>query len=305
MKGWRVKISANGVDIEIEERGLPDGMPLLLIMGLGMQLVGWPDELVEMLVPEGCRVIRFDNCDVGLGQGFDEHGVPNLPWLLLKDWFGLPITNAPYTIDDMALDAVGVLDALGIKRAHICGASMGGMIAQTLAAHHPQRVKSLTLMMTSSGARNLPRPSWKVLRAVTARPPRSQEAAIEQMVHVFNVIGGTRHRPDPVWLRRIVEISVRRALRPAGVARQIWAIGAHGDRTSLLSRIVAPTMIIHGSDEPLVRVAAAFDLHRKIAGAEIWIIDGMGHDLPPQLAAEFAQSIIRVAARATAVSKIA
>ena len=164
-----MKISANGLQIEVEDHGSPGGEPLLLIMGLGMQLVAWHEDLVQLFVARGFRVIRFDNRDIGLSQGFDALGMPNIPVAALKQLVGLPVT-APYTLADMADDAAGVLDALGLASAHICGASMGGMIAQHLAIDHPGRVSSLTLIMTTSGARHLPQPRMAVRQALLARP---------------------------------------------------------------------------------------------------------------------------------------
>ena len=164
-----MRVVANGIAIEVDDQGLPDGEPLLLIMGLGMQLTGWPDELVQLLVSRGFRVLRFDNRDIGLSQYFDHLGLPNLALAGIRYSLRLPV-RAPYGIADMASDASGVLDAMGIARAHVCGASMGGMIAQHLAARHPDRVKSLTLMMTTSSARRLPQPSLRVRRALISRP---------------------------------------------------------------------------------------------------------------------------------------
>ena len=171
-----MKVRANGVEIEVEVDGPAGGEPLLLIMGLGMQLVGWHDGLVEQFVAQGFRVIRFDNRDIGLSQGFDELGMPNLALAAARQVLGLPIAP-PYTLADMADDAAGVLDALGVSAAHVCGASMGGMIAQLMALRHPERVRSLTLIMTSSGSRRLPRPSLRVQRAMLARPAAAACAA--------------------------------------------------------------------------------------------------------------------------------
>ena len=293
-----MKVRANGIAIEVETHGLVDGEPLLLIMGLGMQLISWPDELVDLLVREGFRVIRFDNRDAGLSQGFDELRVPNLAWAALRHRVGLPIHNAPYTLDDMADDAAGVLDALGIASAHVCGASLGGMVAQALAVRHPQRVRSLTLMMTTSGARDLPRPSWAVQRALLARPDgRGMDAVVDHLEHFFQVVGSPAYRPEPVRFRQRLETAVRRAYRPAGTARQLFAIAAHGDRTPMLGRIALPTTVIHGCDDPLIPVAAGHDLQRKIHGAAIDAIDGMGHDLPLTLLPRFVQGITAAALR--------
>jgi pimeloyl-ACP methyl ester carboxylesterase len=294
-----VKVRANGIEIEVESHGRDDGEPLLLVMGLGMQLIAWPDELVERLVRDGFRVIRFDNRDSGLSQGFDERGIPNLLWAALRHHMGLGLNDVPYTLDDMADDAAGVLDALGVGSAHVCGASMGGMVAQAMAARHPGRVRSLTLMMTSSGARHLPRPSWKVERALLSRPAgRSVQAVVDHLESFFLLIGSPGYPPERSGFRRRLETAVRRAYRPAGTSRQLVAIAAHGDRTPLLERIEVAATVIHGRDDPLVPVAAGLDLQHKIRGATIDVVDGMGHDLALALLPRYARSIAEVAARA-------
>ena len=192
-----MQIVANGIQIEVETHGPAGGDPLLLIMGLGMQLIGWPDELVDMLVQRGFRVLRHDNRDVGLSQGFDAHGVPNVMVTALRQRLRLRI-DPPYRVADMAADALGVLDALGIERAHVCGASMGGMIAQHLAAKHPQRVKSLTLIMTTSGARDLQQPRAEVLSALLTRPMRADlHAYAEHSARLLRVIGSPGY-PTPL-----------------------------------------------------------------------------------------------------------
>lgn len=295
-----MRIVANGVGLEVDDQGPADGLPLLLIMGLGMQLVAWPDELVALLVARGFRVIRFDNRDAGLSQGFDALGVPNLAVAGLRYMLRLPV-RAPYALADMAADTLGLLDALGIAGAHVCGASMGGMIAQHLAARHPQRVRSLTLMMTSSGARRLPQPRAHVRRALLRRPAGNDPAAVvAHLERLFHLIGSPGYRPEPEAFRRRLQASVARAWRPAGTARQLAAVVADGDRTPMLGRIVAPTAIIHGRDDPLIPPAAAEDLAHHIAGAQIDLVPGMGHDLPLPLLGRFADVIEATARRATA-----
>ena len=296
-----MQISANGTQLEIEDHGAPTGEPLLLIMGLGMQLLGWHADLVALLVARGFRVIRFDNRDSGLSASFDADGVPNLAIDSLRYTFGIRV-KSPYTLADMAADSIGILDALGIEKAHVCGASMGGMIAQHLATRWPERVKSLTLMMSSSGARRLPGPSLKVRAAMISRPadPGSIESIVEHYVRLYALIGSPGYPAAPDELRERFSTSIRRSYRPAGTARQMVAIAADGDRSPLLPRIVAPTQIIHGAADALVPVAAGRDLHAKIAGAAIDVIDGMGHDLPRALWPRFVADIAGVAARAAA-----
>lgn len=292
-----MKVSAGGVQLEVEDHGPPNGEPLVLIMGLGMQLVAWPDGLVELLVARGFRVIRFDNRDIGLSQRFDDLGVPNLPLVAMKAALGLPV-HAPYAIADLADDTAALLDALGLASAHVCGASMGGMVAQHLAARHAARVRSLTLMMTTSGARRLPQPSLRVRAALIGRPARLDvDALVDHYVHLLHVIGSPGFPPDEAELRQRLEFSIRRSFRPRAVARQIAAIAADGDRSALLARVTAPTAILHGAADPLIPVAAAHDLAAKIAGASVEVIPGWGHDLPRELWPRQAEVIAGVAAR--------
>ena len=274
-----MRVSANGIGLEVDDQGPPSGEPVVLVMGLGMQLTGWPDELVADLVARGHRVIRFDNRDAGLSDGFDHLGVPNLAFAGLRYALHLGV-QAPYRIADMAADTVGVLDALGLGRVHLCGASMGGMIAQHVAAKHAQRVKSLTLLMTTSGSRRLPQPGLEVRRALMSRPDgRDPDAVVAHLTRLLRLIGSPAYPPEPERLRRRLQDTVQRAWRPAGTARQITAVVADGDRTPLLGAIHAPTRVIHGDADPLIPVAA-------------------GHDLPLELLPRFAAGIAENAARA-------
>ena len=293
-----MRISANGIGIELDDQGLPGGEPLLLIMGLGMQLTGWPQELVQLLVARGFRVLRMDNRDCGLSQGFEQAGVPNLLWAGMRHAMHLPV-HSPYRIADMADDALGVLDALGLAQAHVCGASLGGMIAQHLAARHPQRVKSLTLLMSTSGSRRLPQPSLRVQRVLMSRPDGRDPAAVAaHLRHVLAVIGSPAFPADPARLDERLQAMVQRAWRPSGTARQLLAVVADGDRSALLPLIESPTQVIHGEADPLIPVAAGHDLAARIAGARLDLVPGMGHDLPLQLLPRFADGIAAAAARA-------
>jgi pimeloyl-ACP methyl ester carboxylesterase len=287
-----MQISAGGVAIEVDDVGR--GEPLLLIMGLGMQLVSWPDELVNELVARGYRVIRIDNRDAGLSQGFDHLGRVNLITATIRYMLGMRI-SAPYSLTDMARDAFGALDALDVASAHVCGASMGGMIAQHMAVMQPERVRRLTLMMTTSGSRSLPQPSSRVRRALLSRPANSRdpEEIVAYLERMFALIGSPDYHTEPELFRSRLRAIVARAWRPAGVARQIVAIAADGDRTPMLGRITALTHIVHGAADPLVPVAAAHQLHRKIRGSTIEIIPGMGHDLPVPLLPRLAHEIAR------------
>ncbi len=290
-----MQIVANGVSIEVDDQGPPDGTLLLMIMGLGMQLTAWPEGLVRLLVARGFRVIRIDNRDAGLSQGFESAGTPNLAWVTLRYLLHLPV-HSPYTLADMANDAFAVLDALGIEQAQVCGASMGGMIAQHMAASRPERVSRLTLMMTSSGARSLPQPSLRVRAALLERraaAARDVGTEVDRLMRLFTLIGSPAYRPDEQAFRARLSASVYRAWRPSGVARQLVAVVADGDRTPMLPRINAPTHIVHGADDPLVPVAAAYDLHANVAGSTLEVIQGMGHDLPEPLWPRFAAAIGR------------
>ena len=291
-------IQAHGLRIAVEDQGPRTGPVVLLIMGLGMQLIAWPQPLVQSLRDQGFRVVRFDNRDIGLSQGFDDVGVPSMALAALRYALHLPV-HSPYRLADMAQDAVAVLDALGIAQAHVCGASMGGMIAQHIAARYPERVLSLTSIMSTSGARALPRPSWAVQRTLLSRPRGpGTNAAVDWIVHMLRTIGSPGYPPDLQALRARALESVQRAWHPAGSARQLLAIVADGDRTPLLQRITAPTRIVHGMADPLVPLACGQHLAQHIARAETDFIPGMGHDLPDALLERFAQGIAGNAARA-------
>ncbi|GAP34715.1 alpha/beta hydrolase [Piscinibacter sakaiensis] len=292
-----MQLSANGIHLEVDDRGPAAGEPLLLVMGLGMQLIAWPEGLVDALVARGFRVVRLDNRDAGLSQSFDAAGRPAL-WLeALRHRGGWPLRPA-YTLADMADDCAGVLEALGLRSAHVWGASMGGMIAQHLAHRHPHRVRSLGLVMTSSGAPTLPGPHWRLATLLLTPPrPDDRDAAIAHLVRIHRAIGSPRWPTPPDELRRRVATAVRRSHRPDGTARQFVAIAADGDRSRMLPEIRCPTTVLHGEHDPLVPVAAAHDLARLIPQARLVTIDGMGHDLPEALWPRFVDEIVRGAGR--------
>jgi pimeloyl-ACP methyl ester carboxylesterase len=293
-----MRVEANGLHIEVDDQGPRDGPVMLLVMGLGMQLIAWPQVLVQMLVDRGFRVVRFDNRDIGLSQGFEHAGMPNMALAGLRYALHLPV-RSPYSLADMAQDALGVLDALDIGRAHVCGASMGGMIAQHMAVRAPQRLASLTLMMTTSGSRHLPQAPWRVRRTLMSRPMgHDTEAAMDWIERVLRVIGSPGYPMDPKLMRERVLASVQRAWNPAGSVRQLLAVVADGDRSALLPRIVQPTLVVHGIEDPLVPLACGEDLARRITGARTDFIPGMGHDLPQALLERFAQGMAANAERA-------
>ena len=277
-----MKIKANGIDIEVEDTG-GTGPVVVLIMGLGIQLVAWPLQLVDALVAAGYRVIRHDNRDIGLSQKFDHKGVPNLVWESIKLKFGIT-PRAPYSLKDMALDTVGVLDALGVAQAHIVGASMGGMIAQRVALAAPGRTLSLTSIMSTSGAKGLPNPKAKVIRALMARPKgQDREAILKHYVHLLRVIGSPAFPMEESLVRERISAGLDRSYAPFGTMRQMVAIAADTGRARALAAITAPTLVLHGKADPLVPYACGEDTARRIAGSRMVGIDGMGHDLPPEV----------------------
>lgn len=278
------QITANGIAIEYESRGNPVNPPLLLIMGLGAPLTLWPIELVEGLVQRGYHVIRFDNRDIGLSQKFGHAGVPNVRRLALLRAIGLR-PRVPYRLADMAGDAAGLLDALGIERAHVVGASMGGMIAQLLAIDHPGRVQTLTSVFSTTGNRRLPPPRPAALEVLLNRVPADAtlDQVIERGFKVARAIGSPAYPAREERLRTRITADYHRSFYPEGAARQLAAILDDGDRRERLRGVTAPTLVIHGLDDPLVRIEAGRDTAAAIPGARLHEIPGMGHDLPLEL----------------------
>ena len=285
------RTTANGIDITYEDKGAKDAPAILLVMGLGGQLTLWPDEFVDALVAHGFRVIRYDNRDVGLSTRFDDAGVPNLKWMFVKAALKLPIRSA-YTLADMAADGMALLDHLGIERAHIVGASMGGMIAQHIAARYPDRVLSLTSVMSTTGNPRLPRAQKEAMRVLANRPMGGDaEAMIAYSVNAARVIGSPAYPAAEDRLQRRVRSDYERGWYPQGVARQMAAIVADGDRRPMLKGIKAPTLVIHGEADPLVPIAGGRDTAANIPGARLVTIAGMGHDLPLALVDTLADAI--------------
>jgi len=277
-------VTANGITIEYEAHGDRAAPVALLIMGLGMQLTSWPNAFRDGLVARGFRVIAFDNRDCGLSTRIRVRRERNLMLQIARAWARLPV-RAPYGLDDMAADTVGLLDALHIRRAHVIGASMGGMIAQVVAARYPERTASLVSIMSSSGNRRVSKVKPAARRALLARPddPDDPECVTQHLIQLFGVIGSPGFPADHAELRTRIERSVRRSYYPEGTTHQLLAIMASGDRRSLLPKIKAPTLVIHGADDPLVPVAAGRDTADHIEGAKLMVIEGMGHDLPAAL----------------------
>jgi pimeloyl-ACP methyl ester carboxylesterase len=277
-------IEANGIKLAYDIQGDPKGEPILLIAGLGLQLISWPEAFCKGLTDEGFRVIRFDNRDSGLSSKMDHFGKPNLQMAFFKSLFHMPLFSG-YTLYDMAKDAVCLLDGLGIEKAHVVGASMGGMIAQIIAGRHPERVLTLTSIMSTSGRPGLPGPTMAASHAMFSRPknPRDINSVIEHNMELFRVLGGSRYPVPEAELRRRVTESVRRKVSVSGTARQMMAVASSGDQMALLRTIKVPTLVIHGTDDPLVPLACGRDVAHFVRGANLQVIEGMGHDFPPAL----------------------
>ena len=275
-------IRANNIDIYYEENGPADAPVILLVMGLGAQMIAWPDEFIHGLVSKGYRVIHYDNRDVGLSQRMDGAKTPNLVWTMLKARFGLPV-RVPYTLTDMAADGIGLLDALGIDKAHVAGASMGGMIVQLMAANHRERLLSMTSIMSSSGKPGLPGARADIQKNfMVKRPP---DASRDDAVAFGTELVRSFSYPDPARPENAhAEMTAQafdRGYYPVGTRRQLLAIIADGSRVERLKKITTPTLVVHGGADPLVPKEGSEDIARHIPGARLEIIDEMAHDLPP------------------------
>lgn len=272
------KANLNNIEIEYETIGDPISKPLLLIAGLGSQMLAWSDEMCESLANRGFFVIRFDNRDVGLSTKFEDAGLPNFVEINTAYARG-EIPEVPYTLEDMADDAVGVLDALNVDKAHICGASMGGMIAQILAYRHPSRVLALTVIMSTTGNPNLPQAKPEIMAQFFAPVPSEREAHIEELVKRDSLIHGTfAYDEDQGRDYRTKEYD--RSYYPEGIARQLAAMAVPGNIKTKISAIQAPTLVIHGREDPFNSIEAAKEIAATILGAELMILDGMGHSFP-------------------------
>jgi pimeloyl-ACP methyl ester carboxylesterase len=281
-------------DVELcyETFGDPEAPAMLLTMGLATQMLGWHEDICAALADRGFHVIRFDNRDVGRSQHMNG-AVPTPYQLLRRDK-----RAASYTLDDMATDGVGLLDHLEIEAAHVVGASMGGMIAQTMAARHPDRVLSLVSWMSNTGSRFSGQPSPRIWPILLKPPPRGREQYMEHAVRVFSKIGSPDFQRDDDDLRRIAGMSYDRGLNPAAGARQLAAIIHSGDRTPLLRTITAPTLVVHGSKDRMVPVSGGRATARAIPGARLLIVKGMGHDMPRAVWPQILDAIEHNAARA-------
>jgi pimeloyl-ACP methyl ester carboxylesterase len=270
---------ANGIEIEYESFGSEAGRPLLLIMGLGAQSILWDEGFCRGLAARGHFVVRYDNRDVGLSTRFDGVRVPGMAELLRQSAAEIR-PSVPYTLDDMADDAAGLIDALGVESAHVCGASMGGMIAQTVAIRHGRRVRSLVSIMSSTGNPSLPPATPEAMAVLLTAPPRDRAGSIEAAVRAARVIGSPGFPFDEARVRERAGRLYDRGFYPQGIARHFAAIIATGSRVEKLREVSAPTLVIHGAADPLVPLEAGRDTARSIPGAELLVIEGMGHELP-------------------------
>ena len=285
------RVKANGIEIEYETTGNSSDPALLLVMGLGAQLTIWPDALFEGLAKRGYFVIRFDNRDTGLSTDFGAWGMPNIPAAIQKAMKGEKV-GAPYRLSDMAADAIGLLDALGIKNAHMVGASMGGMIVQIVAAQYPQRTRSMVSIYSTSGRPGLPVGKPEALAMLTAQPEGpSREQRVKHGMKLRQVIGGPGYPAVEAELRAFVEKNVARRWYPEGGARQYLSIIASGDRVEMLKAITAPTLVMHGEEDPLLPIACGRDVASLVPGAEFQSYAGWGHDFPGLLIPTIADRI--------------
>lgn len=282
---------ANGIEIAYEEFGDKRAPAILLIMGLGAQLMRWSDAFCRRLADAGFRVIRYDNRDVGLSTKFDAAGIPNVGALFQRAMQGQPV-DAPYTLEDMARDALGLLDTLGIGRAHIVGASMGGMIAQVFAATWPERTLSLVSIMSTSGRPGLPPGTPAATSALLSTPPaQNRDSIIAHSVKNRGIVGSPKFPENEAALRQQVAADYDRSYYPPGVSRQLAAVLKSGSRVSLLEKIRVPTLVIHGADDPLVPVEGGKDTAATIPNAELLLVPAMGHAIETALVPTVADAI--------------
>jgi len=290
------KVKANNIEIEYDTFGDPSGEPLLLVMGLGSQMISWVPELCELFVQKGFYVIRFDNRDVGLSTKFDDAGVPNVMQAVTKARNGEYI-ESPYTLEDMADDAVGLLDALNIEKAHVCGASMGSMIAQVIAYRHPSRVLSLVSIMGSTGNPEFSEPKPEAMQVLVVPMPSKRERYIKESVKRWKILWGS-YPYDEELRKELAEQAYDRSFYPDGQTRQLVAILANGDRREKLKNIKVPTLVIHGKEDPLVSMEGGIDTSKNIPGADLLLIDKMGHSLPPEVWTQVSDAIAENASKA-------
>ena len=283
-------VKANGVRLAYDEFGDRAQPAIVLIMGLGAQMIAWPDALCEGLAANGYWVVRFDNRDIGLSEKIRVRRTPGLLKTMLLSRLNMPV-RVPYKLQDMAEDTLGLMDALDIDSAHLVGASMGGMIAQLIAGGRPERVLSLTSMMSTSGRRSLPQPSHEITLQMTKRRPANERGYLRVSMRTWRLIGSPDYPPSDAELRERLLRGFRRSYYPPGSTRQLLALIASGDRVKVLKKIQAPTLVIHGKADKLALVEGGIDTARLVPNAKLELIDGMGHDLPQQLLPRFVELI--------------
>ena len=298
-------LQSNGLKLAFDEFGNKTDPAIVLVMGLGSQMVQWPIDFCEALASSGYRVIRFDNRDIGLSEKVKVDKEVSILKVMAMKAVGLPV-SVPYDLYDMAQDAVGVLDALEIDRAHWVGVSMGGMIAQVVAAKYPNRCSTLTSIMSTTGNPKLPQASLKIRAQLLKRPPIDDEAAyVEHMLVTRKMISSPGFPITDEDMRARTLLSYRRNIYPAGYRNQVVAIMATGDRRKLLKQIITPTLVIHGHDDPLVPVEGGIDTARYISLSNLHLIEGMDHDLPPGLSPIMSNLIVEHIERQNASEKAA
>jgi pimeloyl-ACP methyl ester carboxylesterase len=290
------KAKVNDIEIEYETIGDLNSRPLLLIAGLGSQMLVWSDEMCKSLANRGFFVIRFDNRDVGLSTKFEDAGMPNF-MEINATYSRREKPEVPYTLEDMASDAVGVLNALNIDKAHVCGASMGGMIAQVMAYRYPSRVLTLTIIISTTGNPELPQARPEIMAHFFAPVPSEREAYIEEMVKRDRLIYGT-YPFDEAQSREYRAKEYDRSYYPEGAARQLAAMAVPGNIKPEIAAIRAPTLVIHGSEDPFNHVEAGKEIASTIPGAELLILDGMGHSFPREVIPRIIKELVANSSKA-------
>ncbi|MCS5635835.1 MAG: alpha/beta fold hydrolase [Myxococcota bacterium] len=291
--------TANGITLEYESFGEAGARPLLLLRGLGTQMIQWDRTFCQQIADAGHRLVIFDNRDVGLSTHFHDARVPSMEELV-NALAGGETPEVPYCVDDMAGDVVGLMDALGFESAHIAGISMGGMIVQQCAIRYPERVRSMTSIMSSTSEPGLPGPSPEAQAALTEAAPSEREAYIEYSVRTGRVFTGNGFPYDAEGRRELAGRVYDRAFDPPGIARQMAAVVASGSRAEGLAALTVPSLVVHGSSDPLIPLAAGLATADTIPGAEMVVIDGMGHDLPPGAWAPIVEALARHTERSEA-----
>lgn len=286
------RAQANGLELEYDTFGDPADPPLVLVMGLGAQMITWESAFCELLAGRGFFVVRYDNRDVGLSTYFDDAPTPDLAALAAGD-----LATAAYTLSDLANDAVGLFDALGIAKAHVVGASMGGMIVQQLAIDHPDRLLSLTSIMSTTGDPTVGQAEPFALAILTRTPAPNRAKAIEDSIDAYRSLGSPGHPDDEAFLLAKATAHYDRARNPAGTWRHAAAVIASGDRTARLPEVHVPTMVIHGDADPLINVSGGKATAAAIPGAELLIVPGMGHNLPRPVWPDVVDAIVHVTSR--------